>query len=305
MQFDHLRRMALFAQVVRYGSFTAAAGAQNVATSVLSAAVSQLEDELGVRLLHRTTRRISLTEVGQSFYEKCVDMLASADAAQEAIAAHSGEIVGRLRITAASDMAENIILPALTPLARIHPRLLLDIQVADQIVDMAAQQIDLSIRSGWMRDSSLVARKLADLHEVLVASPAYLKQAGVPASPDDLRHHRIIGLTRFTDPTTLILKHQNGTSAKINLTPAAMTDSVRMLSEMAMTGYGLARMLAYTAAPALRDGTLVTVLKDWQLPGAGFYAVTLKRELQPQKVNAAIKALADFLAKTTSRQQCR
>lgn len=299
MQFDHLRRMALFAEVARYGSFSAAARAQDLATSVLSTAVSQLEDELGVRLLHRTTRRLSLTEIGQDFYAKCQDMLASADAAQELVAEHSGEIAGRLRISAASDVAEKIILPALAPLARAHPKLLLDIMVDDHIVDMTTQSIDLAIRSGWMRDSSLVARKLSDLHEVLVASPAYLSHYGIPLAPDDLRTHRIIGLSRFADPTTLVFKNRQGSTARINMTPGAMTDSVRMLCELALEGFGVARLPSYTVRDALQNGRLQVLLTDWSLPGAGIFAVTLKRNLQPKKVSAAIEALSQFLAKSS------
>ncbi|MFZ6873566.1 LysR substrate-binding domain-containing protein [Undibacterium sp. Di27W] len=295
MHFDQLRRMALFAQVVRYGSFSAASRALDLATSVLSAAVSQLEIELGVRLLHRTTRRLSLTEVGQEYYQQCQSMLAAAEAAQELIAESSGEIAGRLRISAASDVAESIILPALQPLTRTHPKLVLDIQVADNIVDMASQQIDLSIRSGWMRDSSLVARKLSDLHEVLVASPAYLKQSGIPQNPEDLSQYQIIAMTRLTDPTILPLKNADGLLIKVSLTASAMTDSVRLLTHMAVQGMGLARLPSYAVSQDLRAGRLVTVLDNWQLPGAGIFAVTLKRGLQPQKVRAAIEALTQYL----------
>ncbi|MFZ6743331.1 LysR substrate-binding domain-containing protein [Undibacterium sp. JH2W] len=295
MHFDQLRRMALFAQVVRYGSFSAASRALDLATSVLSTAVSQLEIELGVRLLHRTTRRLSLTEVGQEYYQQCQSMLAAAEAAQELIAESSGEIAGRLRISAASDVAENIILPALHPLTRSHPKLLLDIQVADNIVDMASQQIDLSIRSGWMRDSSLVARKLSDLHEVLVASPAYLKKSGIPQSPEDLSLYQIIAMTRLNDPTILPLKNADGLLVKVSLTASAMTDSVRLLTHMAVQGMGLARLPSYAVSQDLRSGRLMTVLDNWQLPGAGIFAVTLKRGLQPQKVRAAIEALTQYL----------
>lgn len=295
MHFDQLRRMALFAQVVRYGSFSAASRALDLATSVLSAAVSQLENELGVRLLHRTTRRLSLTEVGQDYYQQCLAMLAAAETAQELIAESSGEIAGRLRISAASDVAENIILPALYPLTKAHPKLLLDIQVADNIVDMASQQIDLSIRSGWMRDSSLVARKLSDLHEVLVASPAYLKKSGMPHTPEDLNRYQIIAMTRLSDPTILSLKNAEGMTVKVSLAPSAITDSVRLLAHMAAQGMGLARIPSYAVSQDLRTGRLVALLEDWQLPGAGIFAVTLKRGLQPQKVRAAIEALTQFL----------
>lgn len=296
MQLDRLRRMALFAIVVRHGSFSAAARAQNLATSVLSSAVSQLEAELGVRLLHRTTRSLSLTESGRLFHEKCVEMLAAAEMAEETVAGGSGVISGRLRISAASDTAQKIVLPALAPLARQHPKLLLDIQVDDRVVDMTTQSIDLSIRSGWLRDSSLVARKLADLDEVLVASPDYLRRYGVPDSPDSLRQHCIVGFDRFVEPTTLVFKNQAGQSARVTLTPGAMTDNVSMLRDLAVQGFGLARIPSYMAQREVLNGELVLLLPDWVLPGAGIYAVTLKRTLQPPKVSAAIEALGAYLA---------
>jgi DNA-binding transcriptional LysR family regulator len=296
MQLDRLRRMALFAMVVRHGSFSAASRALDLATSVLSSAVSQLEEELGVRLLNRTTRSLSLTEAGQLYHEKCVEMLAAAEMAEEMVAGGVGEIAGRLRISAASDTAQKIVLPALAPLAREHPKLLLDILVDDRVVDMTTQSIDLSIRSGWLRDSSLVARKLADLHEVLVASPDYLQRFGVPDSPDCLRQHRIVGFNRFAEPTTLVFKNPAGENARVMLTPGAMTDNVSMVRDFAVQGFGVARMPSYMVQRELSNGELVLLLPSWALPGAGIYAVTLKRTLQPPKVSAAITAISDYLA---------
>jgi DNA-binding transcriptional LysR family regulator len=296
MQLDRLRRMALFAMVVRHGSFSAASRALDLATSVLSSAVSQLEEELGVRLLNRTTRSLSLTEAGQLYHEKCVEMLAAAEMAEEMVAGGVGEIAGRLRISAASDTAQKIVLPALAPLAREHPKLLLDILVDDRVVDMTTQSIDLSIRSGWLRDSSLVARKLADLHEVLVASPDYLQRFGVPDSPDCLRQHLIVGFNRFAEPTTLVFKNAAGENARVMLTPGAMTDNVSMVRDFAVQGFGVARMPSYMVQCELSNGELVLLLPSWALPGAGIYAVTLKRTLQPPKVSAAITAISDYLA---------
>ena len=269
--------MALFAMVVRHGSFSAAARAQDLSTSVLSAAVSQLEEELGVRLLHRSTRCLSLTEAGELFHDKCAEMVAAAEMAEETVAEGSGVIAGRLRIAAASDTAQKIVLPALAPLAREHPRLLLDILVDDRVVDMTTQSIDLSIRSGWLRDSSLVARKLAELHEVLVASPGYLRRYGVPDTPDSLIAHRVVGFSRFAEPTTLVFKGAAGQSARVTLTPGAMTDGVSMLRDFAVQGFGVARLPSFMAQREVANGELVRLLPEWSLPGAGIYAVTLKR----------------------------
>jgi len=301
MQFDRLRRMGLFTMVIRHGSFSAASRAMDLSTSVISAAVSQLEKELGVRLLNRTTRSLSLTEAGQIYHEKCVEMLDAAEMAEEVVANGTGEIIGRLRISVASDTAYKIILPALAPLAHAHPKLLLDILVDDHLVDMTTQSIDLSIRSGWLKDSSLVARKLADLHEVLVASPNYLERYGVPDSPDSLRQHRIIGFSRFAEPTTLELKNKDNDIERVMLSPGAMTDNVSMVRDLSLNGFGLARLPSYVVQDDIDKGELILLLPDCKLPGAGIYAVTHKRNLQPPKVKAAISAINDYLAEQQQR----
>lgn len=297
MPFERLRRMGLFAMVVRHGSFSAASRALDLSTSVLSGAVSQLEKELGVRLLNRTTRSLSLTEAGQLYHAKCVEMLDAAETAEETIANGMGEISGRLRIAAASDTAQKIVLPALVPLAHTHPELLLDVVVDDHIADMTTQSIDLSIRSGWLRDSSSVARKLSDLHEVLVASTSYLQRMGVPDSPVSLSRHRIIGFNRFAEPTTLTLKDKHENIERVVLTAGAMTDNVTMLRDLAINGLGVARLPSYMVQQEIENRQLIRLLPDWNLPGAGIYAVTLKRSLQPPKVKAAITAISDYLAK--------
>lgn len=294
MQFDRFRRMALFAMVVRHGSFSAASRSLELATSVLSSAVSQLEAELGVRLLYRTTRSLSLTEAGQPFYEKCVEMLEAAEAAEELVREGEGEVSGRLRIAAASDTAQSIVVPALTPLAKKHPKLILDIWVNDDIIDISAQSIDLSIRSGWLEDSSLVARKLTDFKEVLVATPDYITQNGHPKTPDDLLHHHIIGFRRFTEASGLKLTN-NQQTVHIKLDLAALTDNVCIIKELALSSVGIARMPKYFIDKELTQGALVQVMDEWSLSGAGLYAVTLKRTLQPAKVRFAINALHEYL----------
>lgn len=161
---------------------------------------------------------------------------------------------------------------------------------------MTTQAIDLSIRSGWLRDSLLVARKLVDLHEVLVASPDYVERFGTPDSPDSLRQHRIVGFNRFAEPTTLVFKNAAGDSVRVMLTPGAMTDNVSMVRDFAAQGFDVARMPSYMVQQELLSGELVLLLPHWALPGAGIYTVTLKRTHHPPKVSAAIAAIRDYLS---------
>ena len=205
MKLDQLRRMALFAMVAREGSFTAVAQQQNIATSAISSAVTQLESELGVRLLHRSTRQLSLTDEGAVFLKRCEAMLFEAHSAHEEISQMSGQLAGQLTITASNLEAQSIVLPALAPLLQAHPKLILNLQVDDHQMDLVAHGVDMAIRAGRMEDSSLIARPLTQLPELLVAAPSYLAQYGAVERIEDLARHRIIAFEPFAHPSQLNL----------------------------------------------------------------------------------------------------
>ncbi len=299
MKLDQLRRMALFAMVAREGSFTAVAQQQNIATSAISSAVTQLETELGIRLLHRSTRQLSLTDAGTLFLKRCEAMLFEANSAHEEISQMSGQLAGQLTITASNLEAQSLVLPALAPLLRAHPKLLLNLRVDDHQMDLVANGVDMAIRAGRLADSSLVARPLTGLPEVLVAAPSYVAQYGMVEEIADLAHHRIIAFEPFAQPNQLSLIDERGAQQTVQLSIGAKTDSVEVVRQLACLGVGIARLPRIAVADALRRGELVQVLRAYRLPAIQIYAVTIKRDLQPPKVLAAIEHIQQFIQNHT------
>lgn len=295
MKLDQLRRMALFAMVARAGSFTAVAQQQNIATSAISSAVTQLESELGVRLLHRSTRQLSLTDEGEVFLRRCEAMLFEANSAHEEIHQMSGQLSGQLTITASNLEAQSIVLPALSAWLRAHPKLIMNLRVDDHRMDLVANGVDIAIRAGKLEDSSLIARPLALLPEVLVAAPDYVAQYGAAESISDLARHRIIAFAPFAQPNQLNLVDEKGKSHSVHLSIGAKADSVEVVRQLAIAGLGIARLPRTAVSKELRQGDLVSVLSDYTLPAIQIYAVTIKRDLQPPKVVAAITEIQRYI----------
>lgn len=295
MKLDQLRRMALFAIVAREGSFTAVAQQQNIATSAISSAVTQLESELGIRLLHRSTRQLRLTDAGALFLKRCEAMLFEANSAHEEISQMSGQLAGQLTITASNLEAQSLVLPALAPLLQAHPKLILNLRVDDHQMDLVAHGVDMAIRAGRLEDSSLIARPLTLLPEVLVAAPSYLAQYGSAETTADLARHRIIAFEPFAHPSQLTLVDQQGVQQTVQLSIGAKTDSVEVVRQLAILGMGIARLPRTAVAEALQRGQLVQVMAAYRLPAIQIYAVTIKRDLQPPKVLAAIEHIQRFI----------
>ncbi len=295
MKLDQLRRMALFAMVAEHGSFTAVAQQQNIATSAISAAITQLEAEIGTRLLHRSTRKISLTDAGMVFLSRCQAMLFEANTAHEELAQMVGQLVGTLTITVSQWQAECWLLPALTPLLQNNPKLNLHLLIGDNRLDLVEHSIDIAIRGGVLADSGLIARPLAHLPEWVVAAPRYLRQHGTPQNVADLNQHRIIAFTPFSHPQQLTLIDAQGYSQTAQLVIGAQTDSVEVVRQLAVMGLGVGRLPQKVVETQLARGELMRVLPQHTLPAIKMYAVTSKRDMQPAKVVAALGALHDFM----------
>ena len=300
MKLDQLRRMALFAMVAQEGSFTAVSKLQNIATSAISSAVTQLEDEIGTRLFHRTTRKLRLTAAGEVFLKRCQAMLFEANTAHEELNLLTGQLVGALTITASQWEAEAWVLPALQPLLQDNPKLTLNLLAHDQQLDLIEHGIDIAIRSGQLADSSLIARALVELPEVIVASPAYLAKNGTPSRADDLSAHHIIAFTPFMQPQHLSLIDAEGQTHLVQLNIGAQTDSTQLVKKLCLMGLGLARLPLDMVKHALDDGALIAILPEYTLPIIKVYAITTKRDMQPAKVIAALSALQNHIQKNPS-----
>lgn len=290
--------MAVFARVVEARSISAAARELGMSPSAVSQQLRALERELGVVLLHRSTRQLTLSEAGQVFYEGCAAMTHAARQAQTRLAELRDELVGELRVAAPAGLASRH-LAALSTLLKAHPRLSLRLFADDERIDLIQERIDLAIRVAHpqrMLDSSLVARPLAELEEVLIAAPAYLAQHGTPADAGALTRHEWLLLTPLGEPQFLDLRGPQGQALRIRLDGRVIGNSAEALIELARAGLGICRtIMSRELAADIAAGHLQRLLPDWQLPPLTAYAITPRRDAQPAKVLRAIEALRESL----------
>ncbi len=253
--------MQAFARVVERRSFANAASDLGLPRSRASEAVQQLERHLGIRLLARTTRKVTLTAEGEEYYQRCLAILSAIDDA-DAIATQTVPI-GPLRIDVHSRFAQNYLLPTLPDFLERYPNIQLHIGEGDRLINLVAEGIDCAIRVGKPADSGLVGRKLGMLAEGTFASPGYLARHGVPKSPDDLHGHRMIGFVSSTTRMVMPLEFQIDGAARLVSLPVSVTVSAAATNAtLARLGLGLVQVPRYRVAHELRTGALVEVLAD-------------------------------------------
>ena len=290
---DQLKRMAVFAEVVASGSLSAAARQLGMTPSAVSQHLRQLEAALGLALLHRSTRKLTLTEAGARYVEGCTAMVAAARAADQALEHHRDEPEGELRIAAPIGFG-GLLATALAPL-RNFPKLSLRLLMDDALVDVIAERVDIAVRVGGLPDSSLVARKLGTLRAQLCASPAYLAARGWPQHPTDLaRHDWLGGRPQAAGQELLQLHSSDGQVARVQVTSRASATQVTALHSLCVAGWGISIVLSDDDRRALADGRLVPVLPDWSPPDYEAYAITARRGEQPAKVRHAMALLANY-----------
>lgn len=292
---DQLKRMALFAEIVDSGSISAAARRLGTTPSALSQQLRLLEQSLGLTLLQRSTRKLSLTEAGERYLPACAAMVAQARSANEALLRLRDEPEGELRLAAPIGFGP-LLARALTPL-RQHPRLRLQLLLDDTPIDLLAERVDLALRAGQLADSSLVARPLGQLPRQLCAAPAYLAERGWPSHPRDLVDHDWLGLPpRGGQSELLVLQGPAGERESVRLGARVLASQVTALQALAVAGWGLFIAVAEDARQALAAGQLVPVLPGWRLEPIPVWAVTPRREELPAKVRHALEALRGHFA---------
>ena len=287
-----LTAQATFAQVVEAASFSAAARALGLSKSAVSKQVSRLEARLGVQLLNRTTRRLSLTEAGAVFYEGCQRMLAEAEAAEQAVTHLAAAPRGHLRLNAPMSFGILHLSPLLPALLRRCPELTVDLTLNDRLVDLVEEGYDLAIRIGRLPDSSLIARRLAPSRAVLCAAPAYLEEQGLPDRPRDLKRHAGLIYSYQADGATWRLTGPAG-SERVPVAGRFRVNNGDALRQAALGGLGIAQLPTFIVGDDLRTGRLRRVLPDWEVAAeAAVHAVyPATRNLSPK-----VRVVIDFLA---------
>lgn len=292
---DKLKRMALFAEIVDGGSISAAARRVGSTPSAVSQQLRLLEEALGLVLLHRSTRRLTLTEAGERYYPACAAMVAQARSADQALERLRDEPEGELRLAAPIGFGE-LLSTALEPLRR-HPRLRLHLLLDDTPIDLIGERVDLALRVGRFTDSALVARRLGELQRQLCAAPRYLAERGWPRHPGELAAHDWLGLPpRSGAVDTLSFQDAQGKREEVRVEPRLLASQVTALQAMAVAGWGLYVGMTDDVRQAMAEGRLAPVLPDWRLAPAAVFAVTPRRGEQPAKVRHALQALQQHFA---------
>lgn len=288
--FSAFADMDVFARVVTCGSMSAAGREVGLSPAVISKRIKRLEERLGTRLLQRTTRQITLTEAGQGYYERVVAILSSVEEADDFVARRSALARGMLKVSAPTSFGRMHVAPHLAAFLSANPDLSVDLQLSDAFVDIVGGGFDVAIRIADLVDSSLVARRLAPNHRLLVAAPAYLAKAGTPSSIADLAHHALLHHT--ADPWRL--EGAEGAVAVRTHAPLR-TNSSEVVREATVAGLGIALRSTWDVGPELMSGRLVRVLPGWRASRrVGVHAVYPTRRFLAAKVRVFIDFLADL-----------
>lgn len=290
---DRWFAMEAFVRVVESGSFVAAADRLDISTSSLSRLVADLEQHLGARLLNRTTRRLSLTESGQAYYERCVTLLndlaeAEAVAGQAAVQAR-----GTVRLTCSYNMAEQQVAPAIASFVARHPAVKFEVVVSDRIVDLVEEGFDLAIRVGPVGSDRLVARRLGSMHLVLCAAPSYLERNPAPRAPADLAGHNALTYAYSPTPRVWRLTDAQGVMHEVRVNGNLHANSGDTLRAAAVRGLGVICEPDFLLRSAIERGQLVRLLTEYTAGGGDIWAVYPSRRHLSLKVRLFVDHIAE------------
>ncbi len=284
---DQFKQIASFAAVVAKGSLTAAARAEGVAPAMLGRRIDALETRLGVKLMLRSTRRISLTHEGSAFLEDCQRILADLANAEAAVSAGGIKPSGHILLSAPAGFGRRHVAPLLPDFLRDHPDVTISLDLSDRIADLVNEGFDCAIRIGELPDSSLVAVRLAENRRVVVASPTYLAAHGRPTTPADLDHHKCLLLAPGASQRGWLFV-EDGQSRLIKPASILECNDGAVLHDWALRGCGLAWRSMWEVAEDLANGRLVSVLDDYAAPANGIHAVFPQRKHLPLRVRLLI-----------------
>jgi DNA-binding transcriptional LysR family regulator len=297
---DRFDNMRVFAKVVETSSFAGAAARLGISASMVSQHVKELEERLGARLLNRTTRKVSLTETGRAYYERCTRLLADLEETEQAVSDMHAAPRGELRVNATPTFGILQLAPAIADFTARFPGISVELMLSNRMADLIEESLDVAVRVGLVPDSSLIARQLAPCRMVVCGAPSYFEKHGIPRSPADLTNHNCltVAVTGLSYYRMWHLTAPDGTA--LNLSPIGnlRTNSGAVLKVAALAGHGLVCLPTYLVGDALQSGRLVTVLDDYTAP-----PLTL-RALYPHSrhLSAKVRAFVDFLASRFGRE---
>ncbi|WOB08756.1 LysR family transcriptional regulator [Piscinibacter gummiphilus] len=281
---DKLKQLESFVAVAAKGSLTAAAAAEGIAPAVVGRRIDALEERLGVKLLVRTTRRITLTHEGSAFLEDCQRLLADLATAEASVSAGGVKASGYLRITAPAGFGRRHVAPLVPGFVAQHPDVNVSLNLSDRLVDIVNEGYDCAVRVGDLPESSLVSVRLADNRRLCVASPSYLARAGTPKHPNDLAQHDCLTLSTEASQTRGWAFTLDGEVNHLRLTGRLSCNDGQVLHDWCLAGLGLAWRSTWEVESHLASGDLVSVLDEYAAPPNGIYAVFAQRKHLPLRV---------------------
>lgn len=289
---DRFLALTAFAKVVETGSFARAAQRLNTSVSSVSRHVSELEAHLNARLLNRTTRRLSLTESGRAFHERCVQLLADLEEAEESAGAATIRPRGTLRLTSSITFGARHLAPAIAAFITRYPEMRFDIELSDRAVDLVDEGFDVAVRIGPIGSQNLVGRKVGETRLVCCAAPSYLAQHGEPATPEDLAAHACLTYEYSSLRNVWPFRDRAGRERNVRVVGPVHANNGRFLEALAVEGAGIACEPDFIVGPDVRAGKLTTILRDYAPPPASIYVAYPSR----RHLSAKVRTFTDFLA---------
>ncbi len=281
-----------FTAVVESGTFSAAGERLGIAKSVVSRRISQLEQRLGSQLLHRTTRRLSLSDAGKNFYQRAIQILSDLNEAEQSVAEETSDLRGLLKLAAPLSFGLTHLSNCIFDFLSEHPAIELNMDLNDRNVNLVEEGFDMAVRIGELEDSTLVARRLGTMRQVTCASPSYLQQHGKPEHPDDLQQHIGLQYNNISYKRQWSYKMAKGKTIIAQPQIRIRANNGEALAAAAIAGMGITKGPTFILGSLIKAGKLLTILDEYQSPPMGIYAVYPPGRLLPRR----IQVFSDFLA---------
>ncbi|WP_417684405.1 LysR substrate-binding domain-containing protein [Roseibium sp.] len=292
---DKLSALISFTRSVDLGSFSAAAGHLGVSQPAVSQQVRALEESLGVRLLNRTTRSLSLTEAGEKYHAFAIDILSRLEEAERSVQSAEAQMSGRLAVGLPIGFSDSLLGEFLITFKTKYPNLILDVAISDAFVDLISAKLDVTLRAGIIRDDSLIVKKLGDVERCLVAAPDYLDRAGRPEHPADLTRMDYLLYKGIATGDLVTLTGPSGAKVSVDVTPTMFVNNALALHNACVRGLGISMAKRWQVEPLMASGVLEEVLPDWEYPSQPMHAVYPSNRYIPLKVKVFVEEMDGFL----------
>ena len=295
---DRFLAVTVFAKVVEQGSFARAADRLEMSTSAVSRHVAELEAHLDVRLLNRTTRRLSLTESGQAFFDRSVQLLADLEEAEVSVTSASVVPRGTLRLTCSATFSARHLAPAIAAFAGRHPQMRFDVELSERFVDLVEEGFDLAVRIGTAGGQNVVARRIGSTRALCCAAPSYLERYGEPREPEELTKHICMSYEYLPNRNVWTFRDPRGGERSVRITGPIHSNNGRFLVALAAEGAGISREPDFISGPDVRAGRLKPILREFEPSPLPIYVVYPSR----RHLSAKVRAFADFLAERFAKE---